>query len=201
MYADNITHRPGTGKTVTMVEAILQVLDAKPSARILACAPSNSAADLIASRLRANNALSKKQLFRAYAPYRSKKDVPPELLDFTCVNSRGLFTVPPDDVMKDYRVIVSTCVSASICSGIGMPRGHFSHIFIDEAGHATEPEAMVSIKGMADGRTNVVLSGDPKQLGPVIRSTIARQLGLEMSFIERLMGRDVYDEVAGYGRT
>ncbi|KAK7439801.1 hypothetical protein VKT23_017376 [Stygiomarasmius scandens] len=192
---------PGTGKTVTMVESIFQVLNANPSARILACAPSNSAADLITTRLSANKALSKEQLFRAYAPSRSKSQVPLELLDFACVNNNGHFTVPPMGVMKNYRVIVSTCVSASIVSGIGMPRGHFSHIFIDEAGQATEPEAMISIKGMADGRTNVVLSGDPKQLGPVIRSTVARQLGLEMSFIERLMGRDVYDEVTGHGKT
>ncbi|KAK7462191.1 hypothetical protein VKT23_007796 [Stygiomarasmius scandens] len=119
---------PGTGKTVTMVEAIFQVLKANPSARILA-----------------------QQLFRAYAPSRPKKDVPPELLDITCVNSHGHFTVLHNMDTEDYQAIVSTCVSASILSGIGMPRGHFSHIFIDEAGRATEPEAMVSIKGMADG--------------------------------------------------
>ena len=81
-----------------------------------------------------------------------------------------------------------------------MPRGHFTHIFIDEAGQATEPEAFVSIKTMADTKTNVVLSGDPKQLGPIIRSNIARELGLEKSFLERLMENDVYDLKAGYGK-
>ena len=81
-----------------------------------------------------------------------------------------------------------------------MARGHFTHIFIDEAGQATEPEAFVSIKMMADTKTNVILSGDPKQLGPVIRSGIARELGLEQSYLERLMDRDVYDNKTGYGR-
>jgi helicase MOV-10 len=94
-----------------------------------------------------------------------------------------------------------TCVSASIIPGIGMPRGHFSHIFVDEAGQATEPEVMIAIRSMADKNTNLVLSGDPKQLGPIIRSSVARTLGLETSFIERLMKREIYDEVTGYGKS
>lgn len=39
----------GTGKTVTVVESILQILQQIPSSRVLACTPSNSAADLIVS--------------------------------------------------------------------------------------------------------------------------------------------------------
>jgi helicase MOV-10 len=58
---------------------------------------------------------------------------------------------------------------------------------------------MIALKTMANSSTNVVLSGDPKQLGPIIRSAVARKLGLETSFLERLMKRDVYDEIQGYG--
>lgn len=42
---------PGTGKTATVVEAILQVLRAKSYAKVLVCTPSNNAADLVASLL------------------------------------------------------------------------------------------------------------------------------------------------------
>ncbi|TRM60361.1 P-loop containing nucleoside triphosphate hydrolase protein [Schizophyllum amplum] len=193
---------PGTGKTVTIVEAILQVLRANPNARIIACAPSNSAADLIASRL---TSLSDSQLFRFYAPSRHPKEVPHELRKFTCVDDpvkySGHFKVHPVQIMKRFRVVVTTCVSASIFMGRGIPRGHYSHIFIDEAGQATEPEAMIAIKTMADNNTNVILSGDPQQLGPMIRSRIASQLGLETSFIERLMQREVYDQQTGYGKS
>ncbi|KAJ7034547.1 P-loop containing nucleoside triphosphate hydrolase protein [Mycena alexandri] len=189
---------PGTGKTVTMVEAIRQVLAADPQARILACAPSNLAVDLIASRLMA---LSTDELFRFYAPSRNKEQVSLELREYTHARLDGHFSVPPLARMKRFRVVVATCVSASVVSGIGIPRGHYTHIFCDEAGQATEPEAMIAIKTMADTKTNIVLSGDPKQLGPIIRSTIARELGLETSYIERLMQREIYNETTGYGKS
>ena len=101
--------------------------------------------------------------------------------------------------MLAFRVVVTTCISAAMIPGIGVPRGHFSHIFIDEAGQASEPEVMVPIKTMADAATNIILSGDHKQLGPIIRSAVARELGLGKSYMERLMEREVYDEVHGYG--
>lgn len=189
--------RPGTGKTITIVECIRQVLIAYPQAKVLACAPSNSAADLIASRLQGH--LGVNELFRFYAPSRFEDQVPDELGPYTSTRD-GHFTVPPMARLKRFRVIIATCVSASFCSGVGMARGHFTHIFIDEAGQATEPEAFVSIKMMADTRTNIILSGDPKQLGPIIRSGIARELGLEKSYLERLMDRDAYDNQTGYGR-
>ncbi|KAK7042905.1 hypothetical protein VNI00_008640 [Paramarasmius palmivorus] len=189
---------PGTGKTVTVVEAMLQILSNNPDARILACAPSNSAADLIAQRL---ISLGPDVLFRAYAPSRFKDQVPDNVLPFTYQNAGGHFSVPPMARMKRFRVVVCTCVSANIVSGIGIPRGHYSHIFVDEAGQATEPEVMISIKTMADRKTNIVLSGDPKQLGPIIRSSVARNLGLEVSFLERLMDREMYDEIKGHGKS
>ncbi|KAF9484835.1 RNA helicase [Pholiota conissans] len=188
---------PGTGKTITIIEAIRQVIAEVPQARILACAPSNSAADLIALRL--GSALTPSQLFRFYAPSRSKAQVSDTLLSYTH-EVDGHFSAPHVSRLKRYNVIVSTCVSASFAAGVGMPRGHFTHIFIDEAGQATEPEAFVSIKMLADIRTNVILSGDPKQLGPIIRSPIARELGLEMSYLERLMSRDAYSLKTSYGR-
>jgi helicase MOV-10 len=183
---------------VTIVEAIRQLLVRNPTARILACAPSNSAADLIASRL---IALGNDVLFRFYAPSRNKGQVPDELIPFTTTNADGHFTVPPMAVMRRFKVVVSTCVSASMPYGIGMPRGHFSHLIFDEAGQATEPETMIAIKTMADNSTAVILSGDPKQLGPIIRSNIAREFGLETSYLERLMDRDLYDEQMEHGNT
>ncbi|PBK87850.1 P-loop containing nucleoside triphosphate hydrolase protein [Armillaria gallica] len=188
---------PGTGKTITMIEAIRQILATNPKARILACAPSNSAADLIASRLMM---LGTDSLFRFYAPSRPKNAVSHELEPFT-FTKQGHFSVPILARVRQFKVIVTTCVSSSVFFGIGIPRGHFTHIFIDEAGQATEPEAMIAVKTMADNMTNVILSGDPKQLGPIVRSAVARELGLELSYIERLMQRDLYEEEDGHGHS
>ncbi|KAG9001263.1 hypothetical protein FRB93_012190 [Tulasnella sp. JGI-2019a] len=189
---------PGTGKTVTIVEAILQLIKRKSSIKILACAPSNSAADLITQRLAS---LGPEKLFRLNAPFRNVKDMPEELLPFCCIDGFGRFSVSSAKELAKHNVVVSTCMSAGIPWGIKVPAGHFAYIFIDEAGQAMEPEAMVSIKTMSNAKTNVVLSGDPLQLGPIIRSGVAKRLGFGVSYLERLMQREIYQEDVWRGVT
>ena len=62
------------------------------------------------------------------------------------------------------------------------PRNHFTHIFIDEAGHATEPECIIPVADLLDPNNpsggQLVLAGDPKQLGPILRSPISQKYGL-----------------------
>ncbi|KAK7047869.1 hypothetical protein VNI00_006197 [Paramarasmius palmivorus] len=190
---------PGTGKTVTMVESILQVLKKDTKAKVLVCTPSNSAADLVVSRLR--NHLDKEHLFRLNAPSRLNRTVPEDVRPYTCTNDQGHYSIHSRTRVMEYQAVVSTCVSAAMVFGIGIPQGHYSHIFIDEAGQGTEPELMIAIRTMVTKQTNIVLCGDPKQLGPVIRSGIARELGLQTSYLQRLMNMDVYDEQQGFGRS
>ena len=38
----------------------------------------------------------------------------------------------------------------------------------------------------------MVLAGDPLQLGSVLRSTIAKDYGLQLSYLERIMDCDLY---------
>lgn len=51
---------------------------------------------------------------------------------------------------------------------------------------------MVPIKLNAGPRTSIILAGDHKQLGPIIRSSVAGQLGLDRSYLERLMSLPMY---------
>lgn len=43
------------------------------------------------------------------------------------------------------RIIVCTCVTAGILYSLSLSVGHFTHVFIDEAGQATEPEALIPL--------------------------------------------------------
>lgn len=61
---------------------------------------------------------------------------------------------------------------------------HFNYIFIDEAGQATQPESLIPI-GLTSSEdqghigkchAQIVLSGDPQQLGPVIMTKIGQHL-------------------------
>ncbi|OCH84003.1 P-loop containing nucleoside triphosphate hydrolase protein [Obba rivulosa] len=183
---------PGTGKTSTIVEAILQVLAQDTRARILACAPSNSAADEILGRLKTR--LDKKVMFRFNAVTRDRTTIPEGLLQYSYTNPQGVFSVPSITRLSEFKVIVSTCVSAAFAYGIGLQPGHFTHIFVDEAAQATEAEVMAAVKRMVTTSTRIILSGDPLQLGPIIRSDIARDLGLGKSYLERLMERPVYND-------
>ncbi|KAJ2913799.1 hypothetical protein MD484_g6608, partial [Candolleomyces efflorescens] len=181
---------PGTGKTVTVIEAIQQLLDKDEDIKILACAPSNSAADLLAMKLAKRGKLA---VLRLNSLSRKYGDLPESLQEFSCINDNNVFAMPPVQEIVKYRVVVATCFTAGVPASLGMPRGHFSHIFVDEAGQGKEPEVVLPIKALADDKTNVILAGDDRQLGPVVNSDVAGGLGLKASFLARIMDRDVYD--------
>jgi helicase MOV-10 len=51
---------------------------------------------------------------------------------------------------------------------------------------------MLPIKSIANSSTNIVLAGDNKQLGPIVHSWIAQSLGLKVSYLSRIMQRELY---------
>lgn len=64
-------------------------------------------------------------------------------------------------------------------------------MFIDEAGYATETETLIPFAGILSDNEQVtgqlVLAGDPRQLGPRIHSTFTNYCSLGISMLERLM--------------
>ncbi|KFO86227.1 Putative helicase MOV-10, partial [Buceros rhinoceros silvestris] len=185
---------PGTGKTVTVVEAIKQVWKYFKDARILACAPSNSAADLLCQRLITD--IAPRYIYRLMASSRNYQEVPADIRP--CCNwddGQSCYVYPSKEHLGRYRIFITTLVPAGRLASANFPPGFFSHVFIDECGQALEPETMVAIAGILtamDEKTNpsggqLVLAGDPQQLGPVLRSPLAIEHGLGISLLERLM--------------
>ena len=156
----------------------MQLVQRDPSSKILACTPSNAAADLLIERLAAAG-LTVSQLLRLNARSREMKNIPEGVRPFSrSPELTGLLT---------YRVVLSTCSSAALLLKLKIRAGHFSHIIIDEAAQVDEPLALIPIAFFSTEDTNVVLAGDPNQLGPVIQSGPAAEAGLGKSYLERLM--------------
>ncbi|KAK2898644.1 hypothetical protein Q8A67_010062 [Cirrhinus molitorella] len=178
---------PGTGKTVTIVEAIKQVEKNIPDAYILACAPSNSAADQLCEKLISSQHVDARKIYRLYASSRDPKEIPKVLKNISNLEGEMIVFPCKEDLMC-YKILVSTLVTAGRLVSGGFPEDHFSHIFVDEAGHAIESETIISVAGLLNAETGqLVLAGDPKQLGPILRSPLAINHGLDVSLLERLM--------------
>ena len=156
--------------------------------RILAAAPSNSAADLLAERMAAAPvSMSQSAMFRMNAVSRDSRSIPAILQPFSSIVD-GQCTLRPRSELLKYELVICTCITAATLYSLGCEVGDFTHIILDEAGHATEPEALAAMTGLIDAtHTRVVLAGDPLQLGPIIRSPLASKHGLGVSLLERLL--------------
>ena len=170
----------------------MQLLRRDVNVKVLACTPSNTAADLLVERL-SDAGLDPDQLYRLNA-YSREEEIPEDVQAFSII--------PKHAKVLTYRVVLSTCSSASMLQAWNVPVGHFSHIVIDEAAQAEEPLVMIPIMTFSDAHTNVILAGDPNQLGPVTKSPTAAKAGLEMSYLRRLMlMRRIYGLDTQVGRT
>ncbi|EFN88652.1 Probable RNA helicase armi [Harpegnathos saltator] len=216
---------PGTGKTVTLCETILQIFTAIPDSRLLVATPSNSSANLITERLLDSNILNPGDLVRLIAHHCLYDDsIPEKLMPFCAAAELGdekiyqmlrthkidLVQSSDDEESFDderkkrfkcnfpmstlgrHRITIGTCSTLGILHNMGFPHGHFSHVLVDEAGQATEPEIMIPLSFIHADEGQVILVGDPMQLGPVVQSNLATYYGLSESFLSRLLHQFPY---------
>lgn len=92
------------------------------------------------------------------------------------------------------RVTVSTCSTLGNFLQMGFSPNHFTHVLIDEAAQCTEPEVMMAITQVSKKGGQVILTGDPYQLNPIVINKFAGLRGLEMSLLERLLQTAPYQK-------
>lgn len=100
-------------------------------------------------------------------------------------------------VIMQYRIFISTLSSLGSLMHIKFMPDHFTHVIIDEAGQTVETESLVPITFISRNKGQVILAGDPKQLGPVIISQVAKMTGYDKSYLERLSEHDYYAPIYG----
>jgi helicase MOV-10 len=130
-------------------EAIIQALRTQTGAKVLVCAPSDAACDVIASRLLSLLKSGNSSLLRINWWSRKLASVKPEILPHCPMDeASGLFTVPDVAEMIKADIVLCQCIVAECLELAGPPgwtKGHFSHLFIDECSQAMECETLVPI--------------------------------------------------------
>ncbi|XP_055916357.1 putative helicase mov-10-B.1 [Eupeodes corollae] len=197
---------PGTGKTSTIVETVLQLWHRRPETRVLITAGSNSACDEVALRLlKTINEIQpeKPNILRIYAKSNEKRL---DCIEDALIEASNFYSAhfyPSVEAIQEYRIIVCTISIVGKLVSAQFGSDFFTHIFIDECGALTEPEALVAWMGTSSSNTRLILSGDHKQLGPILKSTRAASLGLSISLMERLLNSECYaiDQDGNYNRS
>lgn len=196
---------PGTGKTTTLVEAIIETLERET--QVLVCAPSNAAVDWISEQLmrrsvnvlRVGNPLrmsdemlncSYERRYSSHPDYHELWNIRKEL------GSKGVKEVRRHklqtrateleikinaDLFDEARVVSCTLIGSAYRL---MERRHFSTLFIDESAQALEPACWAAIL-KAD---RVIMGGDHQQLPPTVKSVDAMKGGLTDTLMQKVVG-------------
>ena len=195
---------PGTGKTTTLVEAIIETLQRET--QVLVCAPSNAAVDWISEQLmrrsvnvlRIGNPLriSDEMLSCSYERRYSSHPDYHELWNIRRALAQGakgdqahrlrdrqteLEIKINADLFNEARVVSCTLIGSAYRL---MERRRFSTLFIDEAAQALEPACWAAIL-KAD---RVVMSGDHQQLPPTVKNIQAARGGLTDTLMQKVVG-------------
>ena len=195
---------PGTGKTTTLVEAIIETLERET--QVLVCAPSNAAVDWISEQLmrrsvnvlRIGNPLrmsdemldcSYERRYSAHPDYHELWNIRKKLREgakgeqaHRLRNRETELEIKINaDLFDQARVVSCTLIGSAYRL---IERRRFSTLFIDEAAQALEPACWAAIL-KAD---RVIMSGDHQQLPPTVKSFEAAKGGLANTLMQKLVG-------------
>ena len=157
----------GTGKTHLLAEAVRLIIRRTATSRVLICTQSNHAADLYIEKL---DGFIQEGLHRIYYRYYDPNRIYRPIYRVVqrhCHFQNNQFIMPDRETLlqKSPLVVITTLVTSMQLKRLDLPEGFFTHIVIDEAAQATEPETVAAVS-LAGPKTVVVMAGDHKQVGP-----------------------------------
>lgn len=117
----------------------------------------------------------------------------------TTIGDGGLREGCTKSTILQYKILISTLGTIGQLMHIKFPPDHFTHIIIDEAGQSVETETLIPMSLLPKNRGQVILAGDPKQLGPIVLSRVNKkdEVGYGMSMLERLSLHPLYSDTRG----
>jgi superfamily I DNA and/or RNA helicase/exoribonuclease R len=183
----------GTGKTRLLAEAIRLLTLTKGCPRVLVCTQSNDAADLYVKSfdMFIVEGTFKARVMRICYRYRNIRTVPAVVQKYCdYVEKERQFVMPSCEDFEsadaeDSLVVVTTLITSTQLLDVGLGSGFFTHIVIDEAAQATEPESVAAL-ALAEPNTVIVLAGDCRQINPPVQSPWSRRGKLQRSLFRRL---------------
>lgn len=201
---------PGTGKTTTLIEAVIETLQRET--QVMVCAPSNAAVDWISEQLarrgvnvlRVGNPLrmsdemlecSYERRYAAHPDYSELWSIRRALREGNAGSGKSREKQARLAKMRDRATELEIRIRYDLfdqarvvaCTLIGsayhiLEGKHFSTLFIDEAAQALEPACWAAIL-KAD---RVIFSGDHQQLPPTIKCPEAARGGLDRTLMQKV---------------
>ena len=201
---------PGTGKTTTLIEAVIETLQRET--QVMVCAPSNAAVDWISEQLarrgvnvlRVGNPLrmsdemlecSYERRYAAHPDYSELWSIRRALRESNVASGKSREKQARLAKMRDRATELEIRIRYDLfdqarvvaCTLIGsayhiLEGKHFSTLFIDEAAQALEPACWAAIL-KAD---RVIFSGDHQQLPPTIKCPEAARGGLDRTLMQKV---------------
>ncbi|XP_065832420.1 3'-5' exoribonuclease HELZ2-like isoform X4 [Oscarella lobularis] len=188
----------GTGKTFLLAESICLLTAENKKARILLCTQTNYCAETYVRLLheQSHTGHFKAQMIRLCYKNRKMRIPHEHRRYYLLTKDDDTFRyLSKDDLIRHQPLVVVTTLimSTSLEEQTRLPNGYFTHIIIDEAAQATEPETLAPL-ALADRKTVLVMAGDCVQTSPPVASAVARGGKLHRSLFRRL--RKVVPEIA-----
>lgn len=166
----------------------------------MVAAHSNSAVNLLLSRLIEHDFVKNDIVRLVSLAYQEKKGVREELHPYCATlhymkkdldeenEEKAETSIKALYSVEMFRIVIGTCVGlGSLMYDRDGSISDYSHVIVDEAGQCSEPEILIPISKVDRKIGSVVLAGDPMQMPPLVLCKHAKERGLSKSLLERFV--------------